>query len=468
MESLRSPGLPACPGCRLALISVHASPLAAQNSIDDNSQGAHLAHLARELARSGVAVDIFTRRCAPQQPEIVQWQDGVRVIHVPAGPPQPLSHETLQSSMLEFARWLARFASRRPAPYDLAHATCFTSGMIALHLKHVLGLPFALSFHTLVQAPGHVPARVGAGAEERFRIEATLMREAGCIVATCPQARREIAQLYGAAPARIAVVPRGYAPGEFWPVPRPEARRRLDIDPAHFVVLQLGHIAPRNGIDTVLQGLAMLRQNHGVDARLLVVGGDQRGPLSAPSDAIGRRRRDGAELARLRQLARELGVMQHVRFAGRQPRHALRDYYSAADVFASTPWYAPCGITPVEAMACARPVVASRVGAIESTVVDGVTAYLVPARDPEALAERLAQLQRQPALARAMGEAGRARACEQFTWQRVATHMLALYREVADTAPAREPDRPVPTMHASSARVAGTAFGQGMNPSTLS
>lgn len=427
---------PICPpGCRIALIGVDASPLAPAGSVDAASRCTQLAHLARALAHSGIAIDIFTRRSAPQQAEVVHWQDGIRVIHVPAGPPQPVPQQALLPHMTAFARWVARFVGRQPALPDLAHATCFASGMAALHLKRVLGLPFAITFHTLGRAPRLVSGAAATGLAERFGSEAALMREAGRIVATCPQDRRDIDKLYGVAAARIAVLRHGFSPSEFWPVASPEARRRLAVDPARFTVLQLGQMAPRNGIDTVIQGLAMLRQNHGVDAALLVVGGEQR---SHPSDTPGRRR-DGAELARMRQLARELGVAQHVRFAGHQPRHALRDYYAAADVFASTPWYAPCGITPVEAMACARPVIASAVGDIDAMVDDGATGYLVPARAPEALAERLAQLQRRPALARAMGEAGRARAHDCFTWQRVAQRMVAVYRDVLGEARAGHP-----------------------------
>lgn len=452
------------PGCRVALIGVDASPLAPPGSIDADGACTQLAHLARALASAGMAVDIFTRRCAPQQPEIVHWQGGIRVIHVPAGPPQPVPQQALLPHMSEFARWITRFVGRQPVRHDLAHATCFTSGMAALHLKRVLGLPFAITFHTLGRVPRLVPGAAAICLAERFRIEAALMREAGRIVATCPQDRLDIETLYGVAAARIALVQHGFSPAEFWPVPSPEARRRLAIDPARFTVLQLGRTAPRNGIDTVIQGLAMLRQNHGVDAALVVVGGEQR---MQGSDAAGRRRRDSAELARLRQLARELGVVRHVRFAGHQPRHALRDYYSAADVFASTPWYAPCGITPVEAMACARPVIASAVGDIEGMVQDGVTGYLVPARDPEALAERLAQLQRQPALAHAMGEAGRVRAHDHFTWQRVAQRMLAVYRDVQGEPCAGHPhSADGAAMGAGTAARADPAPSRALSPST--
>jgi glycosyltransferase involved in cell wall biosynthesis len=119
-----------------------------------------------------------------------------------------------------------------------------------------------------------------------------------------------------------------------------------------------------------------------------------------------------------------------VRFAGQQPRAALRFWYGAADVFVTTPWYEPFGITPVEAMACARPVIGADVGGIKSTVVDGATGFLVPARDPHTLAARLAHLQRDRLLARTMGEAGLRRAYRHYTWRTVARQVADIYAAV--------------------------------------
>jgi glycosyltransferase involved in cell wall biosynthesis len=119
-----------------------------------------------------------------------------------------------------------------------------------------------------------------------------------------------------------------------------------------------------------------------------------------------------------------------VHFLGQKPRAELRHYYGAADAFVTTPWYEPFGITPVEAMACARPVIGSEVGGIKSTVVDGSTGFLVPSRDPQAVADRLATLQRNPALARTMGEAGLRRARLHYTWRTVARQVAAVYAAV--------------------------------------
>ncbi|MFC4929748.1 glycosyltransferase [Massilia sp. GCM10023247] len=426
---------------RIALISDHASPLAAPGSVDCGGQNVYVANLARELALAGHLVDIFTRRDAPAQRHPVHLFDNVRVIHVPAGPARHVPKEQMLPFIPDFARFVARFARRQAVPYDLVHANFFMSGMVAEHLKDTLGIPFVITFHAL----GHV-RRLAQGAAdafppERARIETMLMRRADRIIAECAQDRLDMEQLYGAPASRITIAPCGFDPEELWPVPQAQARARLGLAGTGFTILQLGRMVPRKGVDTVIHGLAMLRDRHGIDALLLVVGGDHVRPDGRTGDGA-----DGAgdpEVARLQELARRLGIATRVRFVGQQARAALRHYYSAADVFVTTPWYEPFGITPVEAMACARPVVGSEVGGIKSTVVDGVTGFLIPSRDPRALAERLAQLHADPALARRMGEEGLRRAYRHYTWRAVASQAAAVYAAVLDehraTAPSSLP-----------------------------
>jgi glycosyltransferase involved in cell wall biosynthesis len=405
---------------RIAIVSDHASPLAMPGSIDCGGQNVYVANLARELAQAGYLVDIFTRRDTMAQKQLVRWCENIRVIHVPAGPAHHVPKEQMLPYIQAFARYVARFARRQEMLYDIVHANFFMSGMVAQHLKQVLGIPFVITFHAL----GHV-RRLAQGAADTFpparvRIESLLMRQADRIIAECAQDRHDMQQLYGAAPGRIEVAPCGFDPEELWPMPMDEARARLGLAQDKFIVLQLGRMVPRKGVDTAIQGVAMLRAHHGVDAELLVVGGD----------FAERQGRDTPEMSRLRTLAAQLGIGEHVRFAGQQARAELRYFYGAADVFVTTPWYEPFGITPVEAMACARPVIGSEVGGIKSTVIDGVTGFLVPSRDPQAVADRLAALHRDPALASGMGREGLRRAYQHYTWRHVANQAAAIYAEV--------------------------------------
>ena len=124
----------------------------------------------------------------------------------------------------------------------------------------------------------------------------------------------------------------------------------------------------------VSESLAVLRDKHQLSCRLLVVGGESRQPDPRITPEIGR----------LQSVADEENVQSLVTFVGSRGRSELNTYYSAADIFVTTPWYEPFGITPLEAMACGVCVVGSAVGGIKMTVADGKTGYLVPPRDAEA------------------------------------------------------------------------------------
>src|SRR5205085_8498045 len=197
---------------------------------------------------------------------------------------------------------------------------------------------------------------------------------------------------------------------EFWPVSKSLARVLLGIAPEEKIILQLGRLVARKGVDNVIEGFATLVQDYGIAAKLMIVGGDC-------DDADPRIQ---AEVRRLTKLAAKNGVRQNVEFVGRRGRDALKYYYSAADIFVTTPWYEPFGITPLEAMACGTPVVGANVGGIKFSVVDGLTGALVPPNAPGALAERLAQLLRDQDRLKELGKNGIRRVHGQFTWQKVA------------------------------------------------
>jgi glycosyltransferase involved in cell wall biosynthesis len=402
----------------IALISEHASPLAPPGGIDSGGQNVYVAHLACELAALGHRVDVFTRRDCGGQPLCQPWVDGVRVVNVPAGPPCFVPKEQLLSCMDEFADEMLAFMRSEGLCYDLVHANFFMSGRVAQQLRQALGLPFVITFHALGLVRRREQGSADAFPALRPAIERSLMLDAARIVAECPQDREDMITLYEADPDRIDIVPCGFDPNELWPV-RSWARAHLGLPSGEFIVLQLGRIVPRKGVDNVIDGVAALLHEHGIRARLLVAGGPP-----VPGDGP-----EAAELARLRARAVECGVADLVTFTGQVPRSRLRIYYSAADVFVTTPWYEPFGITPLEAMACATPVVGADVGGIRSTVVDGGTGYLVPPRDPRSLARRLAELYRHPGRARRLGLAGMRRVHQAYTWRSVAKRMCGVYEK---------------------------------------
>jgi phosphoheptose isomerase len=409
---------------KIAIISEHASPLSTLGGVDNGGQNVYVAQVAMHLARSGYQVDVFTRRDREDLPEIYPWMDGLRVIHVPAGPAHHVRKEDLLGSMDEFTRFMVRFFKQEEPSYDLVHANFWMSGLVASELKHCYQIPYAVTFHALGRIRRMYQGTQDGFPDARFRIEETVIAEADAIIAECPQDEQDLIQLYQADPLRISVVPGGFDPDEVWAINSKIARRFLDLPEEGKIVLQLGRMVPRKGIDNVIQGFARLMRNERIPATLVVVGGetDQPDPKLTP------------EINRLQRVAHEEGIADQVIFTGRKNRRLIKYYYSAADVFVTTPWYEPFGITPLEAMACGVPVIGAEVGGIKYSVSEGKTGFLVPPNDPVALSERLAQLLTHDELRARMGENAIRWVHTKFTWNKVTDELKEVYEKTITMA----------------------------------
>jgi glycosyltransferase involved in cell wall biosynthesis len=405
---------------RVALISEHASPLCLLGGVDSGGQNVYVGQIARHLAGMGYGVDVFTRWDSARLPEIAEWASGIRIIHVPVGPPSFVPKEELLPHMAEFAGYLRRFFQCQREAYDLVHANFWMSGLVACELKQALGLPFVVTFHALGRVRRLHQGNADRFPDVRFEVEDRIVAEADRILAECPQDEEDLIRHYNADPSRIIVIPCGFDPTELSPISKPLARFALSLPPEERVILQLGRMVPRKGVDTAIRGLGRLVRDHSVTARLLIVGGETDEPDPALTPEIGR----------LQAIAAEEGVTELVKFIGRRGRETLKYYYSAADVFVTVPWYEPFGITPVEAMACGTPVVGSNVGGIKYTVRDGETGYLVPPKDADRLAERLAHLYQHPKLMSVLSRQAVRRANDLFTWEKVTKMVAAVYEEV--------------------------------------
>jgi D-inositol-3-phosphate glycosyltransferase len=395
------------------MISEHASPLASLGGEDSGGQNVYVAELARRLGEMGHQVDVFTRRDSELLPAVVHLAEGVRVVNLPAGPARGVSKDELFPFMGEFRDAFYRFAREEAAAYDLVHANFWMSGWVGCEAKRDLGLPFAQTFHALGEIKRREQGENDPSPLERRAVEQRILDEVDLVLATCPAEVEELTMLYDADPSRLTVVPCGVDHRTFRPVDRVTAREMLGLSDRPTIVY-VGRLVARKGVDTLVEAFALLPRR--LDARLVIVGGE---PGGSP------------EAARLAALAEDLDISERVSFAGSRPQEDLRHYYGAADVAVSVPHYEPFGMTPLEAMACATPVVGSRVGGIKTSVADGETGYLVPPRKPEALAGRVLRLLSDPALQFRVGRAARRRIEEHYTWERVATLAADTFSEVA-------------------------------------
>lgn len=388
---------------RIDLVSEHASPLAAIGGVDAGGQNVHVAALAAGLAQRGHAVTVHTRRDDESLPERVVLQDGYDVVHVPAGPPRELPKDDLLRHMPEFATHLRRsWAAHAP---DLVHAHFWMSGLASVAAAGEI--PVLQTFHALGSVKRRHQGDADTSPPNRIELESSLCRTVAHVVATCTDEVFELRRL-GLTTDRVSIVPCGVDTEEFTPdgpvAPRNDRSR----------LLVLGRLVERKGQDDAVRALRAVP-----DAELVVVGG----PAADEVDA-------DPEVRRLRAIAAEAGVADRLVFAGSVARADVPAWVRSADVVLAVPWYEPFGITPLEAMACGRPVVATAVGGLQDSVVDGVTGDLVPPRDPERLGEVLAALLADDARRAAYGAAGVRRARDRFRWSRVVADTDTVYRQV--------------------------------------
>ncbi|SEH00793.1 Glycosyltransferase involved in cell wall bisynthesis [Nonomuraea solani] len=383
---------------KVDLISEHADPLAAVGGVDSGGQNVYVAALAIALAERGHTVVVHTRRSSASQPESVPLAPGVTVEYVRAGPAAPLPKDDLPPYMPEFTeRLAARWAVRPP---DVVHAHFWMSGQAALRAAG--GIPVVQTFHALGTVKRRWQGDADTSPAHRIDTEREIGLRADAVLATCSDEVNELCAM-GIPEQRVAVVPCGVDLSAFCPdgpvAPRPGAK----------MVLSIGRMVPRKGVDTVI---AAMRQVPGAD--LVIAGG----------------RPDDEETARLRELAAAYGLDRRVHVIGSVPRRHVPALMRSADVVVTVPWYEPFGMVPVEAMACGVPVIASAVGGHLDTVAG--CGVLVPPRRPRALARALKEVLGDPDRHATLGAAGARRCRERYGWAHVAERTEAVYTQVID------------------------------------
>jgi D-inositol-3-phosphate glycosyltransferase len=411
---------------RLAVLSVHTCPLAPLGGWETGGMNVYVREVSRELASRGVQVDVFTRRQNTQTPDVVEFAPGARVIHLEAGPPRAIDKYEVIEYLPEFACGVQRFRMLTGRRYDLIHAHYWLSMRPARQFRALWQVPLVAQFHTLAPLKNRV-AHDDAEREfrERLDLERAALADADRVIALSRTDRRQMVEHYGAEAEQIEVIPGGVDLSRFRPGSRGAARAVLGLPDRDAVLLFVGRIQRLKGIEVLLRAAAELAEPGRLarPLRVLIVGGQagsaqQRGP-------------EQAELARLQDLARRLGIERIVQFVGAVDQPRLPLYYRAADVTVMPSSYESFGLVAAESMACGTPVVASQVGGLRSLVQDDQTGYLIPWRHPHLFAERIGQIVSQPALAERLGH-GAVESMQQLSWGATADSLLELYTELAD------------------------------------
>ncbi len=362
----------------IAMLSVHSCPVGELGTKDTGGMSVYIRELARELGMRGHFVDAYTRFHDLRDSQIIELGENTRLIHIKAGENDHMPKMDIYPHLSDFTSSLEEFRKRDGRDYDLVHSHYWLSGRVGRWVQRLWGVPHIMMFHTL----GEVKKAIGVGDDEpklRLATEKGLVENCDRIIAATEGEKKELIQYYNAVPETIGVVPCGVNLELFKPVDKKYARQQLDLDREENIVLYVGRIDPLKGIDRLLLARAYLQNKK--EFKLIVIGDNNN---LQP------------ELQRLTWMSQNLGIQDSVIFAGRVEQEDLPLYYSAADVFVLPSYCESFGLVALESLACGTPVVATKVGGIESIIHEGQNGHLVKGDVPRSIANKIALLLSNP------------------------------------------------------------------------
>ncbi|MCA1222301.1 D-inositol-3-phosphate glycosyltransferase [Streptomyces sp. 8L] len=415
---LRFPGQRRKPR-RIAMLSVHTSPLHQPGTGDAGGMNVYIVELAKRLAAIDIEVEIFTRATTGGLPQAVELAPGVLVRHVDAGPYEGLSKEDLPAQLCAFTHGVTQaWAGHRPGHYDLVHSHYWLSGHVGWLAAERWGVPLVHAMHTMAKVK-NASLAAGDTPEPAARVigETQVVRAADRLIANTEEEAGELARFYDADPARTAVVHPGvnldcFCPGDG----RAAARARLGLPQDAFVPLFAGRIQPLKAPDVLLRAVGLLvDRDPSLRGRLVVpvVGGPSGSGLAKPE--------------KLQKLAARLGIADLVRFVPPVGQDRLADWFRAASVLVMPSYSESFGLVAIEAQAAGTPVVAAEVGGLPVAVRDGSTGFLVPDHDPASYADALSRFIGHPDLVDRMGSAAAGHA-RRFGWDTAAAATAEVYQ----------------------------------------
>lgn len=406
---------------RVALLSVHTSPLAQPGTGDAGGMNVYIIETARRLAARGIDVEIFTRAVSSRQPSVEQVAPRLKVRHITAGPYEGLAKEDLPAQMCAMTAGVLRVEAEHPEGwFDVVHAHYWLSGQVGWLAAERWNVPLVFSMHTMARVKNQDLA-AGDRPEPAVRIigEDQVVAASTRLIANTDLEARQLINLYHADPSRIDVVHPGVDLTMFAPNSQAAARQRLGIDIDDQVLLFVGRIQPLKAPDIVLEAAAhLIDQDPQRPLRVIVCGGPSGSGLDRPTALI--------------DLARSLGIADRVRFVPPTDRTELADLYRAADVTVVPSYNESFGLVAIESQACGTPVIAADVGGLRTTVRHGESGLLIPQHNPYDYSAALESLLDDRDRLAVMSQAAIAHA-ERFSWDRTTDGLVGSYEHAIAT-----------------------------------
>jgi D-inositol-3-phosphate glycosyltransferase len=402
---------------RVAMVSLHTSPLDQPGTGDAGGMNVYVLELARRLAARQVEVDVFTRATGSALPPVVDVSDGIRVHHVAAGPYEGLTKNELPAQLCAFAREVLRAeAYRSPGYYDLVHSHYWLSGQVGALARDRWGVPLVHTMHTMAKVKNAALAE-GDTPEPMARVigEEQVVDAADMLVANTDDEGKQLLELYDADPGRVEVVHPGVDLATFRDCGTAAARARLGLPARGPVITFVGRIQPLKAPDVMLRAVAVLlrrRPELRTSLTVAVVGGPSGSGLEHPDSLV--------------RLAEELGIADLVRFVPPVAQSELVHWYAASTLVCVPSYNESFGLVAVEAQATGTPVVAAAVGGLTTAVHHERSGLLVEGHDPASYALAFDRVLHEPGLHELLERGAEAHA-RRFGWDRTAAEMIEVY-----------------------------------------
>lgn len=354
---------------RIAMLSIHSSPLGELGTGDTGGMSVYIREISRELGKAGHRVDIYTCAGSGRIEELLS--ENVRLIPLCIENNGHFGKSALLGYLPEVFLSIEAHMTANGICYDLVHSHYWLSGSVGRLAQDRWCVPHILMFHTT-----GIAKRMACGQERepfiRLISEKRLARASDRVLAATESEKRLLMKYYDVSGEKIGVVPCGVNLQLFRPVARRLARQELGLHDSEFIALYVGRFAAVKGLERLLAAAAHLRFQRGV--RFVIIGGDdQNTPVSTE----------------LRSLTKRASIGGIVQFQGRIEHNLLPLYYSAADVLVVPSYYESFGLVALESLACGTPVIATRVGAMDTLIQNGRTGFLVDSPSPILLASAI-------------------------------------------------------------------------------
>jgi len=399
---------------KIAMLSVHSCPLGKLGGENTGGMNVYIRELARELARRGHLVDVYTRAHESVHDQIIQFDRNARIIHLKAGEDEEIHKLAIYPHLADFASDLENFRKHNGLQYDLIHSHYWLSGWAGKWIQRWWNIPHITMFHTV----GAVKNSIAIGEPEpelRLDTEKELVKDCHRIIASTDKEKEALAHYYYASKEAISVIPCGVNLDLFRPIDKAIALCHLGFD-GEEIILFVGRIDPLKGIENLLRAMTYLENRR---LKLVVVGGDAQ---SHP------------EMEKLKGLSLSLRIHDSVAFHGLVKQELLPYFYSAADLIVVPSYYESFGLVALESLACGTPVVATKVGCVESVIRHGETGYMVIDNAPRHLAEKITLLLSMSNEKPESPESIRA-SVTKFSWPNIADAIVKEYRTVIGNYP---------------------------------